>query len=58
MAELSEREEQLLSDVEEKEKRVAELEAMLGEVCCMCVDVFWCLGKLVELVIMDKGREW
>ena len=31
--ELSEREEGLLSDVEEKERRVAQLEATLAEVC-------------------------
>lgn len=36
--------------MEEKEKRVAELEATLGEVCGMCVDIFWCLGKLIELL--------
>ena len=44
-----------MKDVEEKEKRVAELEATLGEVCGTCEDIYWRLGKFVELVIMDKS---
>ena len=51
VVELSGREDKLLKDVEEKESRVAELEALLGEVC-LSMSIYMCTCHVSTHVVL------